>query len=175
MNICICEWIRMGGLRWFGLHAVKAYPWWNIYWREGLISRQRIKYVVSSSIWNYTHNSHARDSKDGRTPLMISVQEKADFPVVEYLVQRGAVIEEKDAVSDIMSLMPTHASVTHEHMCRWMYQYGRTPLMWAAMNGQLPAVEYLVERGGDIETKDDVRDVISSMWSHTYVTHEYYM
>ena len=44
-----------------------------------------------------------------------------------------------------------------------MYQNGNTPLMWAAWKGHLPAVEYLVERGADMEAKDDVSDVISLM------------
>ena len=41
-----------------------------------------------------------------------------------------------------------------------MYQYGTTPLMYATANGHLPVVEYLVEKGADVEAKDDVSDVI---------------
>ena len=44
--------------------------------------------------------------------------------------------------------------------------------MYAAMQGHLPVVAYLVEKGADIEAKNKVSDVISSMWNHTYVTHE---
>ena len=54
-----------------------------------------------------------------------------------------------------------------------MYQNGTTPLKNAAASGHLSAIEYLVERGADIQAKDVVSDVISLMWSHTYVTHEY--
>ena len=43
-----------------------------------------------------------------------------------------------------------------------MYQYGRTPLIYA-MNGHLPMVECLVEKGADMEAKNDVSDVISLM------------
>ena len=44
-------------------------------------------------------------------------------------------------------------------MCE-MYQDGDTPLIWAAMGGRLPMVEYLLERGADTEAKEDVSDVI---------------
>ena len=44
-----------------------------------------------------------------------------------------------------------------------MDQYGDTPLMYAAMQGHLPVVAYLVEKGADIEAKNKVSDVISSM------------
>ena len=44
-----------------------------------------------------------------------------------------------------------------------MYQYGTTALLRAARNGHLPVVEYLVERGADMEAKDAVNDVISLM------------
>ena len=41
-----------------------------------------------------------------------------------------------------------------------MDQNGWTPLKWAAMNGRLPMIEYLVEKGADIEAKDyEVSDV----------------
>ena len=41
-----------------------------------------------------------------------------------------------------------------------MYQNGWTPLMNAAEKGHLPVVEYLLERGADMEAKDNVSDVI---------------
>ena len=44
-----------------------------------------------------------------------------------------------------------------------MYQGGYTPLIWAAMDNRLPMVEYLVEKGADMEAKDTVSDVISFM------------
>ena len=40
----------------------------------------------------------------------------------------------------------------------WMRQNGWTPLSIAAGNGHLPVVEYLVERGADIEAIGDVSD-----------------
>ena len=36
-----------------------------------------------------------------------------------------------------------------------MYQAGYTPLMNAANNARLPVVEYLVERGANMEVKDN--------------------
>ena len=49
-----------------------------------------------------------------------------------------------------------------------MDQRGVTPLMLAADNGRLPVVEYLVEKGADMEAKDVyVSDVISLILRHT--------
>ena len=48
------------------------------------------------------------------------------------------------------------------YLCEW-FQFGFTPLILAAKNGHLPVVEYLVERGADIEAKNNVSDVISLM------------
>ena len=45
-----------------------------------------------------------------------------------------------------------------------MYQNGYTPLMHAATNGRLAVVEYLLEKGADMEAKDnEASDVISLM------------
>ena len=44
-----------------------------------------------------------------------------------------------------------------------MLQHGNTPLMYAAGNGHLPVVEYLVEKGADMEAKNIVSDAISMM------------
>ena len=41
-----------------------------------------------------------------------------------------------------------------------MDQSGSTPLICAASNGNLPMVEYLVERGADVNAKDKVSDVM---------------
>ena len=42
-----------------------------------------------------------------------------------------------------------------------MYQNGTTALLWAAKNGHLAVVEYLVEKGADIEIWDQyVSDII---------------
>ncbi len=35
-------------------------------------------------------------------------------------------------------------------------QYGYTALMWAAMNGHVDVVEYLVEAGANLEAVDNV-------------------
>ena len=67
----------------------------------------------------------------------------------------------------------THKSHMNTYLCLWMYQDGYTPLIRAARNGRLPVVEYLVERGADMEAKDNVSDVISLMWNHPYITNEH--
>ena len=46
-----------------------------------------------------------------------------------------------------------------------MFQNGNTPLLNAAMYGYLPVVEYLVERGADMEAQDKVIDDVS--FTHT--------
>ena len=48
---------------------------------------------------------------------------------------------------------------THEYMHLQICQSGWTPLLWAARDGRLPMVEYLVEKGAVIETKNNVSDV----------------
>ena len=46
--------------------------------------------------------------------------------------------------------------------------------MWAAFNGHLPVVEYLVEKGADIEAKDYVSDfIIKSMRSKHGIASSY--
>ena len=53
-----------------------------------------------------------------------------------------------------------------------MYQAKWTPLLHAAENGRLAVVEYLVEKGADLEAMDEiVSDVISLMCNYTSVTH----
>ena len=64
-----------------------------------------------------------------------------------------------------------HSYITHEYICMWLHQHKYTPLMYAAGNGYLPMVEYLVERGADMEAKNIVSDVISLMWNHTHLTY----
>ena len=44
-----------------------------------------------------------------------------------------------------------------------MDQNGENPLIWAAKNCHLPVVEYLVEKGADMEADNDVSDVTSLM------------
>ena len=41
-----------------------------------------------------------------------------------------------------------------------MYQFGWTPLLFAAENGHLPVIEYLLERGANVQAKDRVRDAL---------------
>ena len=49
---------------------------------------------------------------------------------------------------------------SHMNACLCMDQYGYTPLIWAALEGHLSMVEYLLEKGADVEAKNNVSDVI---------------
>ena len=42
-----------------------------------------------------------------------------------------------------------------------MYQYGTTPLVLAAVNNRLPAVEHLLERGADPTAQDNVNEQLN--------------
>ena len=43
-------------------------------------------------------------------------------------------------------------------------------MIWAAINGRFPVIEYLVERGADIQAKNNVSDVIIS-YETTHTSH----
>ena len=64
-----------------------------------------------------------------------------------------------------------HSHVTHECICE-MYQWGHASLMWAALFGRLPVVEYLVEKGTDVDTKEHVSNTVISC-DATHVTLEH--
>ena len=50
-----------------------------------------------------------------------------------------------------------------------MYQNGKIPLMLAVNNGHVPMVEYLVEKGADIEAKDGVSDAIIDVLTRMHI------
>ena len=43
-----------------------------------------------------------------------------------------------------------------------MYQDGDTPLMYAARNGHLRTVEYLLEKGADMTVKNEVSEQLNT-------------
>ena len=91
----------------------------------------------------------------GTTPLIWATN-NGHLPVVEYLMERGADIEASDAVSHVtMKPLTRHASPYPR-----MNQNGVTPLLSAAIGGRLSVVEYLLERGANIEAKNNVSGVI---------------
>ncbi|CAG1999053.1 unnamed protein product [Fusarium graminearum] len=67
---------------------------------------------------------------------------KADI-TVKLLLERGADIEAKDS------------------------EYGQTPLLWAAKNGNEAVVNLLLEKGADIEAKDSEYDQTLLLWAAT--------
>ena len=55
-----------------------------------------------------------------------------------------------------------------------MYQEGYTPLISAVEYGQFPMVEYLLEKGADMEAKDDVsRTLYFCRMDHSHAAHPY--
>ena len=48
--------------------------------------------------------------------------------------------------------------MSHVNTYMRMYQIGYTPLMIAVRNGRLPMIEYLLERGADTNTQNNVND-----------------
>mgnify|MGYP002380850243 CR=1 FL=1 len=108
--------------------------------------------------------------QNGTNPLMWAAW-FGRLSVVEYLLEKGADMEAKDDVSDVILWMWSHSYATHEYI--WMYQIGKTPLLLATARDHFPVIEYLVKKGADMEAKNTVSDVISLMWSYTYVTHEH--
>ena len=61
-----------------------------------------------------------------------------------------------------LSLIWNHTYVTHECTHLWMYQDGYTPLMYAARNGHLRTVEYLLEKGADMTVKNEVSEQLNT-------------
>ena len=62
------------------------------------------------------------------------------------------------------------AHTSNMNIFLWTAQNGWTPLLCAAREGHFPVVEYLMEKGADVEAKDEVSDVISWMWT-THTSH----
>ena len=68
----------------------------------------------------------------------------------------------------MMSLCDTKPRIRrHTVVPLCLHQDGDTPLLVAAKHGHLSVVEYLLERGADIEAKDNVSDVTFDTKSHT--------
>ena len=93
--------------------------------------------------------------QNGFTPLVNAAWHDR-FRTVEYLVERGADTEAKDFVCHIIDVKQ------HIRHCDLItYQNGFTPLVNAALHDRFRTVEYLVERGANMEAKDKVSDAIS--------------
>ena len=76
---------------------------------------------------------------------------------MQYLIEAEAYpVDEADEVRlqyNIIGLFCSHAG----HTCTYLgtYQNGNIPLIEAAGAGHLPVVKYLLEKGADLEAKDD--------------------
>ena len=68
----------------------------------------------------------------------------------------------------------SQAGDTRKCLCVCTYQNGTTPLIAAAITGHLPVAEYLVERGADLEARNDVINltygiIITSTLAHSFL------
>ena len=75
--------------------------------------------------------------------------------VVKFLLEKGADIETRDDVSHVIIRFESIKTSNLTYICYEMHQLGYTPLIFATLNGYLAAVEHLVQRGANIETKDE--------------------
>ena len=73
-------------------------------------------------------------------------------------MEREADIEAKDNVNSAIVDMNCHPRCAHLCMA---YQHQWTPLLWAARWGHFPAVEYLVDKGAELNVPSPVRDGIA--------------
>ena len=89
--------------------------------------------------------------------------------MVEYLLERGADIEHRERVSGVVVDMQPHVCNTCAYICA-RTQGGAMPLMNAAFNGYIPVVEYLLERGAEMEAKNKVHETIIS-YEAIHVSH----
>lgn len=80
------------------------------------------------------------------------------FRAAEYLLERGADIETKDMVSD--TIIHLKLQIRYTWLYVRIYQFGCTALMnTVRQHNQLQMVEYLVQKGADMETTDHVSGV----------------
>lgn len=99
----------------------------------------------------------------GITPLHIATS-RANYELVEFFLSRGAQL---DADSEI-SGTPVHVAAANgnivllemftaqnENYLHITNRCGRTPLHRAANNGRMEAVEYLVNKGADVNARDN--------------------
>jgi len=120
-----------------------------------LVSEMEVlKYLVKNGA-NVNQRLFDGERFDANTPLFIS-SEQGNLPVVQYLVERGAKLNNGDGFA------PLDASCEKGHLpvVKYLVEKGAkvnqsdndgfTPLLMSSQEGHLPVVEYLVKKGAKL-------------------------
>jgi len=100
--------------------------------------------------------ANARNQR-GATPLMAAAG-KGQGPVVKLLLENGADV---DAQTQEKSVMKKRGKILKKKLV----QYGGTPLMQAARNGHRDVVLLLLDKGADLEARDDKEERTALLWA----------
>ncbi len=88
---------------------------------------------------------------------------QGDVAMAEKMIKDGWKVTDRDAVS----LVPNISPMLITPKC--CIQSNATPLIWAASEGHLPMVKFLLQKGAKLDTKNIVR---ASMYTfHLYLLH----
>ncbi len=90
----------------------------------------------------------------GKTPLMHAIQSQ-NIESIQLLIQAGADVNQPTySINDI--------GYKYETFAREGYAGKRTPLMYAAWQGTKESIEYLIQQGADIQSRDTKGDTALS-------------
>ena len=97
-------------------------------------------------------NIDSKDSRYGRTPLLWAVINGHE-DVIKLLLNEGADFEAAEYGHEavIRLLLETNKGRVDSKSSR----YGRTPLLWAVMNGLEAIIKLLLDKGANFEAKDE--------------------
>ncbi len=97
----------------------------------------------------------------GTTPLMEAAW-MGHTECMEYLLQNGAEVDVSTAAI-IGDLEGVRRAVEAGHDVNQMDGYDRTPLIWAAIHGQIDCVEWLLQNGAQVDLGEDDDEQYTAM------------